>query len=133
TNAAPTVSTTQQPATAVVGSSIADQATVVGGYIPTGTVTFRLYDNSTASGSPLYTDTKTLSSGSATSSGYTTTAVGTYYWVATYNGDTNNTTAASGTADEPVAVTTATPSLSTKQPPASAKAGRRTADQATAP
>ena len=112
--------TTQQPATAGIGSSIADQATVSSGYSPTGTVTFRLYDNSSATGSPLFTDTKTLSAGSATSSGYPTAALGTYYWVATYNGDANNNTASSGTADEPVTVTHVTPSISTTQQPTTA-------------
>ncbi|HEY2354729.1 MAG TPA: hypothetical protein VGH79_07530 [Gaiellaceae bacterium] len=130
TNATPSVSTTQQPATAVVGSAIADQATVVGGYSPTGTVTFRLYDNSTANGSPLFTDTKTLSSGGATSAGYTTVAVGTYYWVATYNGDANNNVASSGTADEPVTIK-ASASVSTTQQPASAAIGSSIADQGT--
>ncbi|HUZ14672.1 MAG TPA: hypothetical protein VMU72_00665 [Gaiellaceae bacterium] len=131
TTATPSISTTQQPASAAVGSSIADQAKVTGGYNPTGTVTFRLYDNSTATGSPLYTDTEPLSAGSATSAGYATTATATYYWVATYNGDTDNGTAASGPADEPVTVTTATPSISTTQQPASVKVGSSIADQAT--
>jgi len=131
TKATASVGTTQQPATAAVGSSIADQANVTGGYNPTGTVTFELFNNSTATGSPLFTDTEPLSVGSATSAGYATTAIGTYYWVATYNGDSNNDTASSGTADEPVTVTTATPSISTKQLPTSAKVGKRIADKAT--
>ena len=94
----PAINTSQQPATAVVGSSIADQATVTGGYSPTGTVTFNLYNNATASGTPLFTDTETLVSGVATSAGYTATATGTDYWVATYNGDSNNSAVTSGTA-----------------------------------
>ncbi len=131
TKATPTISTTQQPTTAGVGSSIADQATVPGGYNPTGTVTFKLYDNSTATGSPLFTDTESLSNGSATSAGYATTATGTYYWTAAYNGDANNNTTASGTADEPVTVTKATPTVSTTQQPASAVIGSSIADKAT--
>jgi len=124
------ISTTQQPASAAIGSSIADQADVSGGYNPTGTVTFDLYDNSSATGSPLYTDTESLSSGSATSAGYATTATGTYYWVATYNGDSNNNGASSGPADEPVTVTKATPSVLTAQLPASAAIGASIADKA---
>ncbi len=54
--ATPTISTSQQPATAIVGTSIADQATVSGGYNPTGTVTFNLYGNSNGTGTRLYTD-----------------------------------------------------------------------------
>jgi hypothetical protein len=42
--------------------------------------------------------------GSATSVGYTTTATGTDYWTATYNGDANNDTALSGGTLEPVTI-----------------------------
>ena len=84
------ISTTQQPASATVGSAIADQATVSGGDSPTGTVTFRLYDNPTATGPTLFTDTESLVSGTANSAGYKPSAPGTYYWIATYNGDANN-------------------------------------------
>jgi len=111
TAAAPSISTTQQPATATVGGSIADQATVSGGYSPTGTVTFNLYDNSAGTGTPLFTDTKTLSGGTATSTGYTTTATGTLYWVATYNGDSNNNAVSSGTAAEPVSINQGTQTI----------------------
>ena len=55
TSADPTINTSQQPANATVGTSIADQATV-SGYNPTGTVTFNLYSNSTGTGTPLFTD-----------------------------------------------------------------------------
>ncbi|MGH2859275.1 MAG: hypothetical protein ACRDMJ_17520, partial [Solirubrobacteraceae bacterium] len=37
--------------------------------------------------------------------GYTTTAAGTDYWVATYNGDTNNNPASSKSGDEPITIT----------------------------
>ena len=33
------------PTTAMVGTSIADSATVTGGFNPTGTITFKLYSN----------------------------------------------------------------------------------------
>ena len=104
TTASPTITTSPQPATATVGTSIADQATVSGGDNPTGTVTFNLYNNSTATGTPLFTDTKSLSNGTATSNGYTAATTGTDYWVATYNGDSNNAAVSSGTASEPVTV-----------------------------
>ena len=131
TPASPAINTTQQPASATVGTSIADKATVSGGYNPTGTVTFNLYSNSTASGTPLFSDTETLSGGSATSAGYTATATGTDYWVATYNGDSNNNMATSGTADEPVTITPATPAINTQQQPATAVVGSSIADKAT--
>jgi len=103
--ASPAINTKQQPATATVGSSIADMATVSGGDNPTGTVTFNLYSNPNGTGTPLFTDTETLSGGIATSKGYTATATGTDYWVATYNGDSNNGPVTSGTALEPVIIT----------------------------
>src|SRR5271166_1903131 len=132
TPATPMINTSQQPASATVGSSIADQATVSGGYSPTGTVTFNLYNNSTASGTPLYTSpAETLVNGVATSPGYTATATGTDYWVATYSGDTNNSSVTSGTASEPVTITPYSPSINTSQQPTSAVVGTSIADQAT--
>ena len=131
TPATPSIKTTQQPGSATVGSSIADQATVTGGDSPTGTVTFNLYSNSTGTGL-LFTDANVaLVSGVATSTGYTATATGTDYWVVTYNGDTNNNSVTSGTALEPVSITPATPSIKTTQQPGSATVGSSIADQAT--
>src|SRR5271166_3314578 len=131
TPATPLINTTQMPASAIVGSSIADMATVSGGNNPTGTVTFSLYNNPNATGAPLFTDTEPLSGGTATSTGYTTTATGTDFWVVTYNGDSNNSSVASGTALEPVTITTASPTINTTQQPASATVGNSIADKAT--
>jgi hypothetical protein len=125
------ISTNQQPASATVGSPIADKATVSRGSSPTGTVTFKLYSNSTASGTPLFSDTEALSGAVATSAGYTATATGTDYWAATYNGDTNNGSVSSDPAAEPVTITAATPSISTTQQPASATIGSSIGDRAT--
>jgi hypothetical protein len=121
--ATPTITTSQQAATAVVGTSIADQATVTGGFNPTGTVTFNLYNNSSGTGTPLFTDTEPLSSGMATSKSLVATTTGTDYWVATYNGDSNNASVTSGTALEPVAITPATPAISTTPQPAGMQLG----------
>ena len=80
--ASPTVTTTQQPASVTVGSAIADQATVSGGYSPTGTVTFNLYDSATTQNSStlVFSNTETVgNNGVATSANYTTTATGTDY------------------------------------------------------
>jgi hypothetical protein len=67
-------------------------------------VTFNLYNNPTGSGTPLFTNTQTLVNGTATSASFTPTALGTYYWVVTFNGDTNNPIESSGLAAEPVTV-----------------------------
>src|SRR5262249_39832466 len=88
-----------------VGSPIADRATVSGGFNPTGTVTFNLFDNPSGTGTPLFTDTEPLVGGIAMSAGDTATATGTDYWGATYNGDPTNKTVTSGTAFEPVTIT----------------------------
>src|SRR5579864_4397524 len=125
--ATPTINTNQMPAIASVGSSIADKATVSGGNNPTGTVTFNLYNNPNGTGPALFTDTETLSGGVATSKGYTATATGTDYWVATYNGDSNNAAVTSGTALEPVNID----SINTSQQPANATVGSSIADMAT--
>src|SRR5207248_9769204 len=45
-----------------------------------------------------------LVNGVATSPGYTATATGTDYWVASYSGDGSNAPVSSGTADEPVTI-----------------------------
>ena len=117
TKASPSITTSQQPASATVGTSIADQATVSGGANSTGTVTFNLYNNNSASGTPLFTDTESLSNGTATSKGFPTTTTGTDYWVATYNGDSNNNPVSSGNAAEPVSITPASPTITTTAGP----------------
>ena len=131
TKSVPAINTVQQPASATVGSSIADQATVSGGNNPTGTVTFNLYNNPNGTGTPLFTDTETLVGGTATSAGYVAAATGTDYWVATYNGDSNNSAVTSVTTAEPVVLSPATPSINTMQQPATATVGTSIADKAT--
>ena len=94
-------------------------------------MTFDLYNNSTGTGTPLFTDTESLSGGGATSAGTRRRRPGTDYWVATYNGDSNNSSVSSGNGDEPVVVGAASPSISTSQQPASAMVGASIADKAT--
>jgi hypothetical protein len=131
----PLITTTASEAGNVAGSAVlTDTAHLTGGSNPTGTITFNLYNNPNATGTPLFTDTETLSGGTATSKGYTAAATGTDYWVATYNGDSNNSSVSSGAASEPVTITPATlatPSINTQQQPASAKVGTSIADKAT--
>ncbi len=121
TQAAPTIATTPTPSSVVVGGSITDTATVSGGHSPTGTVTFNLFapGNATCTGTPVSTSTIALSGTppTSTSDPFTTAAVGTYQWVATYNGDANNMAASSVCGDEPVTVTQATPTIVTTATP----------------
>jgi hypothetical protein len=113
---APSITTSQQPASATVGSSIADKATVTGLVNPSSsdTVTFKLFNNPNGTGPALFTSTVTVTLGSggtatATSTSFIVTAAGTDYWVATFNGDSNNHSVSSGTAAEPVTITPGTP------------------------
>ena len=77
-------------------------------------MTFNLYNNPNGTGTPLFTDaSQPLSGGVATSTSFTTTATGSDYWVATYNGNGNNTSVSSGVAAELVTVGPATPAIST--------------------
>jgi Bacterial Ig-like domain (group 3) len=130
--ATPTIATTPS-AGGPVGTSITDTATVSGGHIPTGTVTFHLYPptSPTCTGDPAFSSTNALSGSSATSGAFATTAVGTYHWTAVYSGDTNNTTATSLCADEPVVITQATPTIATTATPTSGPVGTSVSDSAT--
>ena len=100
---------------------------------PTGTVTFNLFppSDTTCSGTPAFISTRpAVESARATSGSFTTTAVGTYRWVATYDGDTNNAAVSSGCTDEPVTTTQATPAISTT-PSAGGPVGTSISDTAT--
>ncbi|GAB3059501.1 hypothetical protein GCM10027053_21730 [Intrasporangium mesophilum] len=75
----------------IIDSNIHDTATLSGGFNPTGTITFKLFDNATCTLPAVFTDTVTVSgNGAYTSKDYKPTAVGTYYWIASYSGDANN-------------------------------------------
>ena len=66
---------------------------MTGGFNPTGTVTFNLSSDATCTGTPLFTATEPAQRGQRHLRGsFATTAAGTDYWVATYNGDANNAT-----------------------------------------
>ncbi len=73
------------------GTSATDSVTVsgpAGDPVPTGTVTFTLYKGSPGDGTPTgYSDTETLSGGSATSTSATGLSAGSYYFLVSYSGD----------------------------------------------
>ena len=104
--ASPAITTTPNPSSGSVGDLLQDSAVLAGGEHPTGTITFDLYDNATCSGPALDEETVGVSGNGtySTSQGYTSTKGITYYWVATYGGDSKNQPAAAGCADEPVAI-----------------------------
>src|SRR3989475_573273 len=136
--AAPSLRTTQDPASGTVGATFKDKATIAGlfGAKPGGQISWKLYDNKeckSAEGGVVATDGPVAVSANgdyATPSGASPEA-GTYYWVASYSGDANNAPAASGCEDEPVTVGKAAPSLRTTQDPASGTVGATFKDKAT--
>src|SRR5207237_856377 len=76
-----------------VGQAIHDVATLTGGFNPTGSVTFTVYQpgDTTCSGAGTAVGgAVALSGGTATSADYTPQTPGLYRWVAHYSGDGNN-------------------------------------------
>ena len=113
----PTIST-DASANITIGGSVSDTATLAGGFNPTGTITFRLFgpNDATCTNPSVFTTTKAVNgNGAYTSAAFTPTLVGTYRWVASYDGDANN-NGVSGVCndtDESVVVSPATPGIAT--------------------
>ncbi|OAI45750.1 hypothetical protein AYO44_12490, partial [Planctomycetaceae bacterium SCGC AG-212-F19] len=118
--AAPSLATAPTSATVTLGTTpptLKDSATLTGGASPTGTITFTLTDPNS---NVVDTETVTVTGNGTytTPTGFTLpssgTVTGTYQWSATYNGDSNNTTAndQGGSAEQTV-VNPAAPSITT--------------------
>ena len=122
--ASPTITTSPSPTTITLGDAtpllLTDTATLAGGYHPSGTITFTLFqandlvdtETATVNGNGTYT----------TPTGYTlpstATVTGTYQWDATYSGDTNNNAASdNNNTNEQVTVSAASPTLTTSPSP----------------
>jgi hypothetical protein len=79
-----------------LGGAISSGATLSGGRSPSGNITFKLYASLTdcnAGTTALFSDTVPVNSGNGWYPFYNTyapTSVGTYYWIASYSGDSNN-------------------------------------------
>src|SRR5262249_43948028 len=110
--ATPSISTTTNPSQELVGSApLEDSATLTGGYNETGSITFYLFDPSTAPTTDgtgaIYHQTVSGINGDGTyttTTGYTPNVAGTWQWVAVYSGDTKNNGVSSGVTDEAVTV-----------------------------
>jgi len=113
-----------EPSGGVFGSKLNDTATLSGGATPTGTITFDLYPPSSpdcAAGTSVYTDVVTITDNGTFDTltlgdnpgGYTSSALGTYNWVASYSGDGNNLPVASDCGDEAYVVTAAASDVET--------------------
>ncbi len=120
----PAITTKATPGSTTVGTPITDTATLTG-TTPhsTGTITWNLYgpnDTSNCTGTPIF---KTVPPATVDGDGtyttpesYTPTAAGTYQWIATYSGDTNNTSVSGACGDVTEQVVVASPSFTlTKQ------------------
>ena len=94
------------------GAKLTDTATLSGGSNPTGTITFKLHD---PTGALRDTETATVSGNGSypTPTGFLPDMAGTWHWVASYGGDSNNHAVSSGATDEPVVVSPADPTLPT--------------------
>jgi hypothetical protein len=131
TKASPGITTT--PSGSVpAGGLVHDSATLLGGYQPTGTVTFRLYaPNDTTCADVIASRTVVVSgAGTAASGDVAVGGVGIYNWVATYSGDANNNGVAGACGDEPVEIVKASPAISTT-PSGTVPAGGLVHDSAT--
>jgi hypothetical protein len=98
------------------GGALTDSATLSGGFQPTGTITFTLY---APGGAVVDSETVTVTGNGtySTPNGYVPsgsgTLTGTYQWVASYNGDGNNSPATGKKGDEPETVGPAGPAITT--------------------
>jgi hypothetical protein len=75
-----------------IGLQIFDNANLMGGAAPTGSILFNLYGpgDTTCSTSIFNSTVPVAGAGSYNSASYTTTQAGTYQWRAAYSGDANN-------------------------------------------
>jgi hypothetical protein len=109
TQAATTLMTVPQPSSADVGTPISDLASLSGRQSGVnGNILFNLYGpgDATCAGPILYTRSVLAgaSNGPYNSGHFTPTTAGTYNWVVSYSGDTNNTASASACGDESVTI-----------------------------
>jgi hypothetical protein len=129
--ASPSISTTASSNT--LGQPIDDTATLSGGDSPTGALRWSLYQAGTGCVTPLFTSGPVSVDGDGTysSPSFTPASAGTYQWVASYSGDTNNVALSSAcnvAAEQSVVnAPTTTPPTSSGSPTPPAPSGAPTA------
>jgi len=118
-----------------LGNSITDTATVASippGVLPTPTGTVTFYVGTSSSGPWTQVGAvKTLVSGSATSDSFTPLATGTYYFKASYSGDSNYLPSESDPTTEVLVVNKATPAVNTLLSETTITLGQSITDKAT--
>jgi hypothetical protein len=107
--------TTNATASVTIGSPISDTATLSGGISPTGTITFKAFSDASCTAQVFTSTVSVNGNGNYNSGNFTPTAVGTYFWTASYSGDLTNAPSATacGDANESSVVIKAKPSLAT--------------------
>jgi hypothetical protein len=133
--ASPALATNPGPGGMVGATTVKDTATLSGGVNPTGTIQFKAYGPSATANcttTPVKTETVpvTGNGGYTTPTGFTPAQAGTYWWTASYLGDTGNSPAASGCGTESVTITKASPAIATA-PSQGATVGTAVTDTAT--
>ena len=122
----PEIATNAMPTSGIVGATtLSDSAMLSGGDDPTGTITFTL---TAPNGGTAATETVSVNGDNtySTPTGVLASQVGTYYWVAAYSGDTNNTGVVSGAKAEPVEIGASSPEIATNATPTSGTVGATT-------
>ena len=107
---------TQASGPVTVGSEITDTATLSSvSENAGGSITFKLYSDSGCTTEIFSSNVPVDGPGDYTSGGFTPSSPGTYYWIASYNGDANNTGVSGecGDANESSVVNQAKPTLAT--------------------
>jgi hypothetical protein len=137
---APSITTTLSTNTGTVqaGTPVSDTASLTNGCNPTGNITFTVYPSSAnppCSGAALYTSNAIVVSGNGPYTSipfYVPESIGTYYWEASYSGDTNNLAISTtcGIGGEVLTVTMATPTITTTLTSSSIPAGQSVSDSA---
>ncbi len=114
-----------------LGEAVHDTAYLSGGSAATGTIAFRLYgpDDETCSGTPVFSDSVAVSGdGAYPSSSFTPPGAGSYRWVLSYSGDSNNLAAGPTVCTDPAElVEVRKPSVTPAQPTLSTTVGSATA------
>ena len=129
----PTITTMASPQSAVVGQpvTIGDTATFHSAAVaPTGKVTFTLYSDSSCKNAVVSGTGAIMTSGGASTASFSTSwtfaKIGSYYWVASYTGDSNNNgyTSPCQVSSETVTVTAESPTITTMASPQSVVVGQ---------
>jgi Putative Ig domain len=113
------------------GMPVHGEFSLMGGFNPTGTITFTLFGQQDCTdpvaGEPLGVS----GDGNYTTEPTTPSVAGTYYWVATYSGDSSNIAFTSACSEEPVTVTKYVTTITTLAQPQEAPLDTLLADVAT--